>query len=267
MRPFLPILLCALPVLSHADYEAGVRAHERGDYRRALAELVPAADGDARAALLLADMFERGTGVERDAQQALLWQRRAAELGDAQAQFALAQRYLEGSGVPAQPREAALWLERAAQQGHTEARFALGRMLAEGRGVPADSTQGRALIEQAAADGSSAAQAWLGWPREPAPHPPVVAEARSAPAPEPERSPERSDPGEIRSGPDIRWHWGAYRGWGSGAWYGFNWHPGWGPYGYGAHPWGWYPYGWYPYGWYPYGHPGSGVHFGFGFSN
>ena len=38
--PFLPILLCALPVLAHADYEAGVQAHERGDYRRALAELV-----------------------------------------------------------------------------------------------------------------------------------------------------------------------------------------------------------------------------------
>jgi hypothetical protein len=58
-----------------------------------------------------------------------------------------------------------------------------------------------------------------------------------------------------------------YRGWGSGAWYGFDLHPGWGAHGPGPYPWTWYPYGWYPYGWYPYGHPGSGVQFGFRFSN
>jgi hypothetical protein len=263
MRALLPAVLFLLPVLACADFDAGQGAYERGDYRRALAELVPAADQDARAALLLADMFERGIGVERSAQQALLWRRRAADLGEAQAQFELGRQYLEGRQVPVQPREAALWFERAAGQGHTEARFALGKMLAEGRGMPPDPAEGRRLIERAADEGLAAAQAWLGRPASTAPKGKEESNARatapSTPAPEPSRS--APSEGDVRAGPDIHYSWGVYKGWGSG-WYGFERYGGFGPY-----PWGWYPYGWYPYGWYPYGYPGSSVQFGFHFSN
>jgi hypothetical protein len=261
MRLVLSIVLCLLAVVARADFDAGASAYQRGDYRRALAELVPAADGDARAALLLADMFERGSGVERNAQQALRWRRRAADLGDAQAQFALGQQYLEGRDVPAQPREAAVWFERAAQQGHTEARFALGKVLAEGRGTAPDPAEGRRLIERAAEEGSAAAQAWLGWPQHTAPGGEVVTRAPTPLVPPVQPpAPQARDNGDVRSGPDIAWSWGVYKGWGSG-WYGLERYGGLGPY-----PWGWYPYGWYPYG-YPYGYPGSSLRFGFGFSN
>jgi TPR repeat protein len=261
LRAVAPVLLCLVAGAARADFEAGERAEAAGDYARALAELVPVADVDVRAALLLAALFDQGRGVRRDAQQALAWRRRAAELGDAQAQYALGRQYLEGRGVPAQPREGALWFERAAQQGHPDARFELGRMLAQGHGVPPDAQQGRALIEQAAEAGSGAARDWLSWPSDASQ--PSVAQAPAAPA----RPTDRDEPTPhatleaapaVRPGPDITWRWGISRGWGSGPWYyGFD-------YGVGAGPWGWYPYGWHPYGWYPYG---SATQFGFGLSN
>lgn len=254
------ILTCVLPPFAHADYEAGAGAYRTGDSRRALAELVPAADHDARAALLLADMFERGSGVERDAQQALMWRRRAAGLGHAGAQLALGRQYLRGAGVPAQPREAAAWFERAAQQGDPDARFELGRMLLDGRAIAADAARGRALIEQAAAAGSADARAWLGQPGGSGDT--AIAEPQPSRATAPEAPATRVEPGDVRARPDVTWSWGMYRGWGSGAWYAFDLHPGWGAHGPGPYPWAWHPYGWYPYG-----HPGSGVQFGMRFSN
>jgi TPR repeat protein len=266
----LLLLLWALPATAAADYAAGASAHERGDHRLALAYLVPAADQDARAALLLADMFERGAGVERNPQQALLWRRRAAELGDPQAQFALANRYLKGTDVPSQPREAAVWFERAAQQGHSEARFALGRMLAEGDGVAPDPVEGRRLIERAADEGVPAAQQWLGLPGGATSE---SAQMAQRPHAEPARETPAVEPGDVRVAPDIRWHWGVHSGWHSGAWYGFDWYQG--PPPFRHHPWGWYPYGWYPYAWHSYGwhphgwyrSPGSSIRFGFSFGN
>jgi TPR repeat protein len=67
---------------ARADYDSGQDAYQRGDFPRALAELTPVADQDARAATLLARIHAQGLGVARDAQQALLWLRKAGDLGD-----------------------------------------------------------------------------------------------------------------------------------------------------------------------------------------
>ncbi|HEY7758481.1 MAG TPA: tetratricopeptide repeat protein [Burkholderiales bacterium] len=255
------LLLLLWSGVARAGYEAGWEAYQRGDYARAFAELVPAADGDARAALALAQIYERGEAAPRDAHQALLWRRRAAELGDRQAQVDLADRYLAGRGAPADPREALVWYARAAQQGDAEAQFALGRLLSEGRGIAPDAAAGRQWIERAAANGSAQARQWLGWP------PPAQTAAPQIPAPTARARPRadapdraaQQDSGDprVRPAPDISWHWGMHYGVGPpdpgyrGGWY----------------PWGWYSFGWYPYGWYPYGYPHSGVTFGFTFGN
>ena len=260
MRARLTLLLCALPALGWAGYDAGRLAYDRGDYRRALAELVPEADRDGRAALLLADMFAQGRGVDRDAQQALLWRRQAADLGEVQAQLDLGERYLHGRGVPAQPREAAVWFQRAAAQGSAQARYELGRMLVDGQGVPPDPGQGRQLIELAAAEGSLAAREWLGQATARDANPPAVAKA-----PRPATAPQRHDrnpatPEQIMVGPQVGFGWGTYQGWGNGTWSGFQWSEG--PYGWGPGPGSWYPWGWYPYG-----YPGPSSRFGFGLAN
>jgi uncharacterized protein len=155
--PMLLLVLCWAP--AHAAYPEGLEAYERGDYARALRELVPAADADPRAASLLADIHARGLGTPPDAQQALMWRRRAAELGDSAAQTRLGAAYAAGS--PQDQREALLWYRRAAEQGDRLAQYELGRAYAEGRGVPADGAEALRWMSQAAQAGVPEAAAWL----------------------------------------------------------------------------------------------------------
>jgi TPR repeat protein len=256
MRLLIVIPWLLLTTAAGADYEAGCEAHARGDYQRALAELVPAADHDARAARALVQMYELGQGVVRNPQQALLWRRQAAELGDSDAQLDLARRYAEGKDVAADPRAAAQWYERAAHQGIASAQFALGTMLVQGQGVAPDADRGRRWIEQAAAGGSREARAWLGWPPT---HLAAVTPATGSPDPKavapplPSEETKHAERSSQPAWPDIHTHWSVH--------YGRGWYP------YGWHPYGWYPDAWYHYG-YTFGyprHPHSSFHFGFTF--
>jgi hypothetical protein len=244
----------ALGAGAHAGYDEGLDAYRRGDFPRALAEFVPAASADARAALALSGMFERGEGVPRDPHQALMWLRQAGEVGDAAAQFQVGQAYASGKAAPADPREAAQWYRRAAQNGYAEAAYALGRLYADGNAMVPDPTEARRWIERAAQAGHAPAQAWLGLAPTPAA---LAAPARVSPTDPPRSPPVAADAdGEVEPTrprrPQTTWH------------YGFSYGYGWGPY------WGWYSPFWgppWPYGspgWgYPHGCcPGGGVRFG-----
>ena len=145
--------------LAHAAYDQGRDAYQRGDYERALRELVPAGDSDARAASILADIYGRGLGTRADAQQSLLWLRRAGELGDVQAQVRLGAYYAQESAQDR--REALEWYRRAAEQGSPEAQYAVGRMLVEGQGVPPDAVEAVRWIQGAAEGGVLEAADWL----------------------------------------------------------------------------------------------------------
>lgn len=150
---------CFASALAQAGYDEGANAYQRGDYARALRELVPAADVDARAAGLLASMYERGLGATADARQALLWLRRAGELGDIQAQLELARRYVAGSAQD--QREAVDWYTRAAQGGSAAAQYELATAYADGHGVSPDSAVAARWMEQAATGGERRAAKWL----------------------------------------------------------------------------------------------------------
>ncbi len=153
-------LLCALCMgAARTDYAHGADAIQRGDYATALRELVPAADSDARAASLLAEMYGKGLGTRADQQQALLWLRRAGELGDRAAQVQLGDRYAHGSSQDA--RESLEWYRRSAEHGSQEAMFALGRLYADRRGVPQAPMEAFHWMQAAAEAGSPQAAAWL----------------------------------------------------------------------------------------------------------
>jgi hypothetical protein len=67
------------------DFRQGWEAYQSKDYSTAIRFLVMAADeGDARAALALADIHERGLGTPRDPEQAARWRRLADQLGGVQ---------------------------------------------------------------------------------------------------------------------------------------------------------------------------------------
>lgn len=121
---------------ARADFQAGVAAYDRGDYRRAFDEWLPLAEKDDLAAQRnIGQMYRLGRGVPRDFAKAAKWYGRAAERGLASAQVNLGVLYLRGDGVPKDEAEAARWFEQAAKAGSVIAQYHLGMMYEAGLGV------------------------------------------------------------------------------------------------------------------------------------
>jgi uncharacterized protein len=129
-------------------------AYNRLDYATALRLLRPLAEqGVADAQLMLSGMYQFGHGVPKDNDEALKWERRAAE-HNATAQFFLGTEHEDGSdtlGVAQDFVEAAKWYRLAADQGFALAQLHLGRMYEKGQGVPQDYVLAYMLYNLAAA--------------------------------------------------------------------------------------------------------------------
>lgn len=122
-----------------ADYADGAAAFARGDWAGAYREWKPLAEaGDAASQNNLGFLFRYGRGVPMDAEQAVLWYKRAAEQGHAAAQFNLGLMLDNGLGAPQDFRLAAQWFRRAADQGLARAQAFLGMMYWTGKGVIRD---------------------------------------------------------------------------------------------------------------------------------
>ena len=84
-----------------ADYQKGLDAYGRGDYRTALREWEPLAkQGNARAQHNLGWVYRKGLGVTQNYETALKWYKLAADQGNASAQHNLGFMYHQGEGVP-----------------------------------------------------------------------------------------------------------------------------------------------------------------------
>lgn len=119
-----------------ADFQAGVTAYDRGDYKRAFDEWLPLAERDDLAAQRnIGQMYRMGRGVPQNFAKAAKWYGRAAERGLASAQVNLGVLYLRGEGVPKDEAEAARWFEQAAKAGSVIAQYHLGMMYEAGLGV------------------------------------------------------------------------------------------------------------------------------------
>ena len=101
--------------------------------RELLQEL--SSDGYAPAALLLANMAERGEGMGADAVLAMRWRERAAALGSPEAQYQLAERHLNGHGFDPDEAMAITFYRDAARGGHELAQEKLRVIFAEA-GLP-----------------------------------------------------------------------------------------------------------------------------------
>jgi len=114
-------LILAAP--TWADFQAGLEAADRGDYRTAVKEFQLSAErGDVKARYSLGVMYQLGLGVPQDDQETVRWYQLAAEQGDASAQHNLGMMYFEGKGVPKNDVQAYLWMSLAAGQGTEPAR-------------------------------------------------------------------------------------------------------------------------------------------------
>src|SRR5262249_37933969 len=133
-------LLACSPGAARADYAAGLRAYDSGDYTTAYMEWLPLAkQGDAKAQHGLALLYETGHGVPvKDDVEAAKWYAAAALQGIAESQANLALMFAEGRGVKQDYKRAAgLWQE-AAGKGVAIAHYDLGLLYLNGYGVEKD---------------------------------------------------------------------------------------------------------------------------------
>ena len=122
-------LLLTSPTL--ADFQAGAKAFDRGDYAAALKEWEPLAkQGHSLAQFQLGVLYSQGLGVPQNYGEAAKWVRLSADQGEAEAQFNLGRMYFEGLGVAQDWVLALMWTHLAAAQGH-EAAIQVQKVLKE----------------------------------------------------------------------------------------------------------------------------------------
>jgi TPR repeat protein len=128
----------ALPVLG-GPLEDGIKAHERGDYTKALREFKAAgAQGNAEAQRRLGFMYYHGEGVTTDDARALSLFEKAADAGDVESMSNLAKMYEYGMSVAPDIARAAEWYRKAADRGDVGSQMDLGILYYMGRGASLD---------------------------------------------------------------------------------------------------------------------------------
>ena len=154
------IILCFLFSFSvFADFQAGLDAHQTGDYETAFREFKVAAEqGDVYAQNNLGYMYQNGQGVAQDYKEAVKWYRLAGEQGNTKAQFNLGGMYVKGQGVTQDYKEAVKWWRLAAEQGYASAQFNLGGVYGEGISVIQNYVISHMWFNIAASNGSEAAK-------------------------------------------------------------------------------------------------------------
>ena len=121
------------------DFQDGLDAYGRGDYKTAYKLWLPLAEqGHTYAQYNLGVVYANGQGVPQDYKEAVRWYRLSAEQGFAHAQTNLGLMYSNGTGVPQNHKEAVRWYRLSAEQGDASAQKNLGVMYAKGTGVLQD---------------------------------------------------------------------------------------------------------------------------------
>ncbi|MCT7377271.1 tetratricopeptide repeat protein [Chelativorans salis] len=107
-------------------------AYQRGHYLTALELARPRAEaGNSAAQTLMAEIYARGLGVARDAQEAAKWYAKAAEQGDPEAQMQYALMLIDGRFVKEDREKAYTLMRSAAEAGKPLAQFNLAQMMIE----------------------------------------------------------------------------------------------------------------------------------------
>lgn len=125
------MLLFATPAF--ADFAAGKAAYDTKKWESAIVNLRPLAEsGDARAMVLLGNMYAQGYGVTRNEIEAYNLYRRAALAGNSEAMVVTGAMLQQGLGTPTNVADAIAWYKRAAQTGQAGGAFFYGLYLFRG---------------------------------------------------------------------------------------------------------------------------------------
>lgn len=114
------LLVAAFSTTAHASFARGKKAYDERNWKLAITHLRPLAEqGDARAMMVLGNMYRQGYGVRRDLREAFLLYRKAGVYYNAEGMIMTAAMYQQGQGTPRSNRRALQWYERAATVGNS----------------------------------------------------------------------------------------------------------------------------------------------------
>ncbi len=120
-------LIVALP--AWADYQTGVGAYYKGDFKVAYDAWLPLAEaGDAIAQNSIGALYDHGLGVPEDNAEAVRWYEMAAQQGMPLAMRNLGNQYATGHGVAYDINLAQQWYEKAAALGDQQSASLLAHL-------------------------------------------------------------------------------------------------------------------------------------------
>jgi TPR repeat protein len=178
-----------------ADYDAGVTAYQSGDFRQAMAEWLPLAEGgDAIAQNSVGALYDHGLGVDEDDIEAVRWYQMAADQGLPLAMRNLAGMYAGGYGVGFDKDQAIYWYDKAAQAGDRKAAERLSALDPSRATLPASEPTTEPMTVAGGEDDASMSDGGAAAAQEPqvaaAPEASAEPVAEPAPAPVPSAAPE-----------------------------------------------------------------------------
>ncbi len=146
------------PEVDRFHYQLGRALFATGNFRSVLMSYKRAFElGNMHALYALGEMYEKGTGVEKDPARARFYYETAAEMNFAPAILRLGIQYEQGIGVAKNPTMAYSLYRRAADLGNPRALNMMGVLTEKGLGTARNVTQARDLYERSADLGDSAA--------------------------------------------------------------------------------------------------------------
>lgn len=158
----IALFLTAAPSIANSLPPSVGKALEKGDYKKAFAEVSPlAAQGNADAQFLMGMFYDSGNGVAQDQAQAASWYRRAADQKHLVAQLFLGVLYYSGQGVKQDYAQALHWFQGPAESGNDQAQYYLGAMYAQGTGVAMDDDKAIEWLTKSAAQRNTRAMGAL----------------------------------------------------------------------------------------------------------
>ena len=146
-------------------FNQALDAYKAGNFAEAAGQwLALAEDGCAPAQRALGSLYERGQGVEKNAENAFEWTKKAAEQNDPVAMFNLACYHDKGFGAEKNQQTALTWYRKAAEYGHAEAAALIASLIETGdRGLEKDMDEAVRWYQIAANRGNVLAMGRLAW--------------------------------------------------------------------------------------------------------
>jgi len=118
--------------------------------------------GSTPAMMFLARLYTNGTGVQRDAAQAVSWFKKAALAGSTNGMLLYGDALATGQGTVKDVAEGQRWIRKAAQENNVAALYRLGRMFRDGEGMAPDAIEAVNLFKKAAEQNYSPAMVAVG---------------------------------------------------------------------------------------------------------